>query len=671
MKNLHEFRKIMKDALQKEKSTRSILLAGHSLEEILAQASIELSLPLHKLDYEIQVKGRNGFIFGTFGRRNWQVMVYPSGKYFVSHQNLKNNIGSVGSQVNIVEELQDKDGIFGFHLNRKGEVLLKVLPPIGRGKSVDVESVLRKANQMKSIPSLEESKVHKVIENSNGVWIKIADYPYNSSMSADFVVTVSEDEMKAFVTLSTPGLGGSTVSYSDLKNALEQMGVYVGINESLLADLEMRPVYRAPVTVAVGTPPRPGENSSVQPLFQTEISERDIKVDAEGSIDFKKMITIHSVSEGEVVAKILQPTDGVPGITVRGKMIPARNGEYRAISFGENVMLSDDGTEIITKTSGQLIVKNQVVSVENIYTIEGDLKSHIDFLGTIVINGNIEDGYEVKAKSDIIVKGSVGRSQLTAGGNIVVGNGINGNKYGDGIQGEFQSFVRAGKGIWASFIQNCYVEANQMIVVSDGILNSNITSLSKILCKGKRAAIVGGTTRALEEINAIVFGSNSGTITRLEVGSNPRLKDALRKIEKKNDEYHSSLDELRRVIDIWSIASRTKTLNLDKKKKFDEMLTQADEISKKIEINKIKINELKNQLVSKHVDAKIAASMRIHSGVEIVISDSEYIVSTEFNKGQTFYFDEDRIKIKDYEEITDDIGFKSDIKTKGRRYEKK
>lgn len=153
------------------------------------------------------------------------------------------------------------------------------------------------------------------------------------------------------------------------------------------------------------------------------------------------------------------------------------------MNLGNNVALTDDGTEVVATSNGQVIFKNDVISVESIYTVDGDLKSHIDFLGTVVINGNIEDGYEVKAKDNITVTGSVGRSQLTAGGDIIVGNGINGNKYGDGTQGEAMSFVKAGKSLWASFIQNSYVEVHEMVIVSDGILNSEITALKKFFVK--------------------------------------------------------------------------------------------------------------------------------------------------------------------------------------------
>ncbi|NIZ18982.1 FapA family protein [Entomospira culicis] len=668
MKNLDEFRRIMKHAWQEEKANRSIVLVGKSLEEILAQASIELSLPLHKLDYEVQIRGSKGFLFGTFGKRSWRVMVYPARKHMVTKQGVMQKAGLDDHHALDLAQEEQRDGLFGFLLNKNGEVMLKVVASVGDGKDVEVDDILKKASQMRSIPHLDEAAVRRTVMESSGVWVKVAEYAHNASADSSFTVLMSDDEMKATITLSTPGVGGATVTYEEMKNALHQAGVFAGIQEDALNELEMNPVYRTAMVVAMGVPARAGEDTRIQCLHETDLSEKSIQVDSKGSIDFKRMTSIHSVAAGDVVARVLQPTDGIPGMTVRGSMIAAKNGEKKAINLGANVRISDDETEVIATNNGQLIIKEDIVSVENIYTVEGDLKSHIDFLGTVVINGNIEDGYEVKAKGDITVTGSVGRSQLTAEGNIIVGNGINGNKYGDGASGDAVSFVKAGKSLWASFIQNCYVEANQMVVVSDGILNSNVLSLGKVLCKGKRAAIVGGRVRALDEINAVVFGSNSGTTTVLEVGVNPKLKDNLSDLETRNEKHHDALVDLRRIIDNWSEASRTRPLPPEKKSKFDEMIAQADEINREIQENKEQMKAIKEQLNARHDDAKIAASLKIHGGVEIIIGDYEYQVTSEYNKGQTFYLEQDQIKIKGYEAITDDIT--PDVEEKKKRYSK-
>jgi uncharacterized protein (DUF342 family) len=73
----------------------------------------------------------------------------------------------------------------------------------------------------------------------------------------------------------------------------------------------------------------------------------------------------------------------------------------------------------------------------------------------------------------------VGKANLTSGGDVIVKKGINGSDEGD------LGIILPGKSVWASFIQNAQIEAGDLVVVSDGIVNSHITSLHKVLCQGK------------------------------------------------------------------------------------------------------------------------------------------------------------------------------------------
>ena len=49
---------------------------------------------------------------------------------------------------------------------------------------------------------------------------------------------------------------------------------------------------------------------------------------------------------------------------------------------------------------------------------------NVTFLGTVIVNGNVEDGYNVKASGNIEVNGAVGASRLESDGDIIVSQGI-------------------------------------------------------------------------------------------------------------------------------------------------------------------------------------------------------------------------------------------------------
>ncbi len=85
-----------------------------------------------------------------------------------------------------------------------------------------------------------------------------------------------------------------------------------------------------------------------------------------------------------------------------------------------------------------------------------------------------------------------------------------------------------------------------MVLVSDGIINSFVDSNNKIICRGKRATIVGGRIRATEEISAKNFGSLAVGQTELEVGFDPRSKARLLELEQKKNEIEKEIDDIDR-----------------------------------------------------------------------------------------------------------------------------
>ncbi len=102
------------------------------------------------------------------------------------------------------------------------------------------------------------------------------------------------------------------------------------------------------------------------------------------------------------------------------------------------------------------------------------------------------------------------------------------NVVSQGIAGKGEGSIRAGRSIWSKFIENTHVEAGEFVIVSDGIINSQVYANRKILCQGKRAAIIGGVLSASEEIHAKTLGSLGGASeTVLNIGFDPRSKDRL------------------------------------------------------------------------------------------------------------------------------------------------
>ncbi len=246
------------------------------------------------------------------------------------------------------------------------------------------------------------------------------------------------------------------------------------------------------------------------------------------------------------------------------------------------------------------------------------------------------------------MNGYVGKSTLTSGGDIVVKQGING---GAGTE------ISAGGCVWSSFITNSRVESGDRVIVSDGIVNSNVDAAKKILCKGKRAKIVGGHLRAAQEINAAVIGTSGGTETLVEVGFDPKTKAAIEELEAQLKIVDHSLEEVNKNLHSLvrikkkegKLSEEKQTFLKELKEKFNNLTVQKRNLSDDA-------NDKQMYLSSISSDGLVGASRAVFPGVIIMVEDKDYEVKNEFNKAVSFVLHpEGYIVTEDYVEIQEDI----------------
>jgi hypothetical protein len=170
---------------------------------------------------------------------------------------------------------------------------------------------------------------------------------------------------------------------------------------------------------------------------------------------------------------------------------------------------------IVTRTD------REKVNVFPIYEVSGDVDyniGNIDFIGSVVIRGNVLNGFKVKAAGDIRVTGGIEAAELEAGGSIDIGAGILGQNKG---------YVKAGKNIKSSFIQDGNVEAGEDVLVTQSIMHSTIRAGRNVVCLGGKGLIVGGLIQAGEQVLTRTIGNSMSTVTSIEVGVLPELRNEL------------------------------------------------------------------------------------------------------------------------------------------------
>ncbi|MCL2374103.1 MAG: FapA family protein, partial [Treponema sp.] len=527
-----QLQQIVKDRLEQDRNIRTISASGSTLEDAVAQAAALLNIPVRRLEYEITERGASGFL-GS-GKKDWIISAYER----LHVKKVKTAASKeIEEEETAVKINMDAPGDVFLHLTPDG-AFLKAVPPRGKGRKASPSDAFKLLKE-RHIAEYDHDLVSAVVRDAAGQYARVGSFeqrPVNDSMLS---VDVSDVEMKAFITVSPPGIGGCDISIETYLSFLRNHRVVYGVNEDFLKEFADRPRYKEKVLVAEGLHPVNGRDAYIQYNFETDQGKIRLKEGSNGRIDFKELNIIKNVVEKQPLAKKMPPAQGTAGRTVTGKAIPAKNGRDIPLPVGKNAHVGDDDATIFADINGQVVIAGGKINVEPVYTVQGgvDLKTgNIIFLGTVIINGNVEDNFSVKAAGNIEVNGTVGKADLDAEGDIIVHHGIT---------GKFTGTVKAGKSIWARFIENTKVEAGNMVVVSDGIINSHVDAYKRIICRGKRAHIVGGRLRATEEINAKILGSpTSGTETICEVGIDPKSKLQLETLTARKAEMEKQLEEI-------------------------------------------------------------------------------------------------------------------------------
>jgi uncharacterized protein (DUF342 family) len=643
---LGEIAELMRRYLEEDGAKKSLVVEGRSAEEALADAAVQLGVPIKRLEYEVVERGNPG-ILGA-GRKPWRVRAYPAAvKREVEMPKADVETGDFESAAPAVEA-KDVDGECFVKLSPDG-ALLKVSPPEGKGKRVSEKQAYDKLLS-RAVRAYDEALVKETVKRASSEYVRVGEFISNPANDALITVEITDQEMKAFVVLTPPGPGGSDLSKDSALAFLRNNRVIHGVSDAALQELEDKPRYREPILIAEGSKPQNGRDSYVQYNFETDKNRHQLREAADGRVNFKELGLIQNVVAGQPLARKLPPEPGQPGRTVTGKIIPARNGRDIPTPIGRNVHMGDDGATLIADINGLVTFIAGKINVEEIFTVPGDVDlktGNVMFLGTVIVQGNVEDGFSVKASGNIEVRGSVGKCEIVAEGDIIIHQGMAGKGGGS---------IQAGKNIWSKFIENSSVEAGENVIVSDGLINTNIVANKKIICQGKRAAIVGGRYRACEEINAKTLGSPvGGTETVLEVGYDPKSKAKMDQLQAQALQIKRQAEEFdKNIATLNATKKQRKALPDDKEallqdyvQRREELVAEVRGLAKEIESVQVYLNGLKTK-------GRISASGRVYPGVKLVIKDVKEDVKTE-QKAITFYLENQMIRTTRYEEPEDDI----------------
>lgn len=208
----------------------------------------------------------------------------------------------------------------------------------------------------------------------------------------------------------------------EIMNLIKEKGIVYGVLE---AEINKATKERevADLVIAKGLKVENDEDDKVKLHF--EKSKRNVEADSTKNVDYRDLYTMATVDEGDIIGELINGKEGHDGIDVFG------HGLKKKIKKNLSLVVKDgckiENNKVIATIKGTPDYKKGIFSVNKVLetNYDVDIKSgNVNFVGDVIISGNVKDGMKVEAGNSIQVRKNVESAKVIAQGNISVGGSI-------------------------------------------------------------------------------------------------------------------------------------------------------------------------------------------------------------------------------------------------------
>jgi hypothetical protein len=364
-------------------------------------------------------------------------------------------------------------------------------------------------------------------------------------------VTVTEDKMRAYLSLSPAEGMGTTPDRELVDKKLAEAGVKEGIDEDTVAKAVEACLSGESVTnllVAKGKPPQHASEKKLE-LYVTLPSNKKVTIKKDGRADYKTHSDMVSVKEGELIAKILPPeVNPEDGRDVTGKTIQAKTTKGFDLQVGKNIKEEpqDDGSiHLIAESDGKLIYDKKNIEIQSTHIVDGnvDMKSgNIKFKGAVQIKGSVETGFYVVSGDAVSIKEGVEAAFVSCDKELIIGQGV---------KGAGKAVLRTKSSIKAAFIERATLLSVGDINIKNFCLQSTVKCNGKMVLETEKGSLIGGYIQAKKGLEVMNLGAKNGMKTEVFFGQDYLVADQIQveekeieKLKKKTLEYDNHMNRL-------------------------------------------------------------------------------------------------------------------------------
>ena len=456
------------------------------------------------------------------------------------------------------------------------------------GSTINSYELLNYLHQLGITPS--QAVLTKILNSRAGAVVRLdqdvytQEHLYSLNLDNDgnsLNLSVGSDRMNAYLTINTHTEGKVGEQY--ILNQLQEAGIVFGINPQAINQAVNSPGES--VEVARGIYPVDGRDAQIEYLHQ-QPQIRPV-LDEDGRVDYYELGCIVGVQAGDIVARRQPAVPGQPGMNINGEEIPARNGQDKSFAVGSGIIVNRDYA--LAEFDGALSWSNNKVSVIRMLVIPGDVDfsvGNISFMGKVLVEGSIKDGFRVEADDDIEVRGGISNANVVSRrGSVTVHKGIIG----------VRSLVCAQKNIAAKFAQEATLESGQNIFINEYVLRCNIKSGDSVLIQGRRGIILGNNSICARAKIKAANIQNSESLDLQVEGINRRLYyEQIKSLNVKIEELENRLGLMSDLIRTYRSTLDDPQTIIKLQQRIPEFIHLSEEFDELVEKRSHLVNILKN-----------------------------------------------------------------------------
>lgn len=174
-------------------------------------------------------------------------------------------------------------------------------------------------------------------------------------------VSTANRDMLGSVRVIAPG-GGCDITEFGLLSRMYAAGLHEGINFKTVSDIIENKRFNEDIPVAAGKAPVNGADAQIEPrVMLEEFTTKEMLRQFPGQVIRKGV----PVDLDEVIAEKIPATKGEPGATVKNRLLPPEMGKDVEFVYGEGVVLSEDGMQLLAAMPGMAGLSKGKIEVKD------------------------------------------------------------------------------------------------------------------------------------------------------------------------------------------------------------------------------------------------------------------------------------------------------------------